>query len=243
MELTIQQISDRLAALELEAEKARAYRDCHNIMSTYSYYHSASRHKEYMGLWAKRDDCTLEMPWGIYDGYDSIYKCYVVDHGSREDMPKERLYGRDAKPMLFMHHLDTTVLVVADDAMTARGAWLSPGHATGPDFEHEDQFKASWQFSKYGVDFIKEDGVWKIWHMRVYPLFKGPVGEDWGKAVPFRMDDYIDSTMKCDRLPSEVPFGFRKGMSYPADQPDPPKAYRTFADVGESFFKELNPKK
>ena len=95
MELTMQQISDRLAALELEAEKARAYRDCHNIMSTYSYYHSASRHREYMELWAKRDDCTLEMPWGIYDGYDSIYKCYVVDHGSREDMPKERLYGRD----------------------------------------------------------------------------------------------------------------------------------------------------
>ena len=72
MELTMQQISDRLAALELESEKARAYRDCHNIMSTYSYYHSASRHREYMELWAKRDDCTLEMPWGIYDGYDSI---------------------------------------------------------------------------------------------------------------------------------------------------------------------------
>lgn len=23
-------------------------------------------------------------------------------------------------------------------------------------------------FKKYGVDFIREDGVWKIWHMHVY---------------------------------------------------------------------------
>lgn len=241
--MNLEQILARLDALELEAEKARAYRDCQNIMSTYSYYHSASRHREYMELWAKRDDCTLEMPWGIYDGYDSIYKCYVVDHGSREDMPPERFSGRDALPVLFMHHLDTTVLEVADDAMTARGAWLSPGHATLPDREHEGEFTAMWQFSKYGVDFIKENGEWKIWHMRIYPLFKGPVGKDWGKADPMRLDDYLDSTLKCDRMPSEPPFGFRKGMGYPADQPDPPKPYKTFADVGESFFGQLNPKK
>ena len=108
--MELKELEQRIAALELEAEKARAYRDCINIMSTYSYYHSASRHREYMELWAKRDDCTLEMPWGIYDVYESIYKCYVVDHGSREDMPPERLSGRDAVPVCFMHHLDTTVL-------------------------------------------------------------------------------------------------------------------------------------
>ena len=41
--MDMKELEQRIAALELEAEKAKAYRDCINIMSTYSYYHSASR--------------------------------------------------------------------------------------------------------------------------------------------------------------------------------------------------------
>ena len=32
-------------------------------------------------------------------------------------------------------------------------------------------------FEKYGVDFIREDGVWKIWHMHVYSDIGWSLGE------------------------------------------------------------------
>ena len=236
MAITLEAMAAEIEELKKEVEKNRAYAACSNLMGRYSYYHSAARQKEYMTLWAKRDDDVLEMPWGIYDGYDSIYKCYVEDHGDRSDWDEKMLHG---PACLFMHHLDTTVLQVSDDGMTARGAWLSPGHSTLPSRDNPGKFEAGWQFSKYGVDFIKEDGVWKIWHMRIYPLFKTPYGVSWGDQPPMDLKDY--PTEQCDRGPSEYPFGFRMDTPYPADQPDPPTPYATFADVGESFFKSLKP--
>lgn len=37
----------------------------------------------------------------------------------------------------------------------------------------------SWLWVRYGVDFIKEAGEWKIWHLQVFPFFKTPFDKRW----------------------------------------------------------------
>jgi hypothetical protein len=34
-------------------------------------------------------------------------------------------------------------------------------------------------YAKYGVDFIKQDGEWKIWHFRCFEVVREPYGMGW----------------------------------------------------------------
>ena len=66
-------------------ERLEAAQACRNLMGKYSYYHTAFRNKEYVELWADRDDCYYRFPFGEYKGIDAIRHCYLVEHGDRSD--------------------------------------------------------------------------------------------------------------------------------------------------------------
>jgi hypothetical protein len=221
---------DVLELLTKKLEKMEACHACRNLMGKYSYYHTASRNREFVELWAKRGDDLLVMPWGEYEGFNGIKACYVEDHGDRSDPAiLERLRGG-----VFMHEMDTEILQVAEDGMTAKGSWLSPGHETYVDREPGGDGKAhaEWAFSKYAVDFIKEDGVWKFWHMRLYPIFKGDYGKSWVDYPQPNPDDFPPSHAT---KPSPKAWAYQTDQLYPANEPPIPMPYKTFADVGITF--------
>lgn len=70
---------------------------------------------------------------------------------------------------LHMHSMFTPVIEIAQDGKTAQGVWDS----FGPNIQTGDS-GTNWLWVKYGVDFIKEDGQWKIWHLQVFPIFNTP---------------------------------------------------------------------
>jgi hypothetical protein len=65
-----------------------------------------------------------------------------------------------------LHSMLTPIIEIAEDGKTAKGVWDS----WGPGVRDGDSDNI-WGWVKYGVDFIKENGDWKIWHMQVYPVF------------------------------------------------------------------------
>lgn len=68
--------------------------------------------------------------------------------------------------VMHVHALLTPVIEVAADGKTAKGVWDS----FGPDILGPDEV-GNWLWIKYAVDFIKEDGAWKIWHLQIYGVF------------------------------------------------------------------------
>jgi hypothetical protein len=59
------------------------------------------------------------------------------------------------------HILPTGVVEVAEDGLTAKGVWYSPGmiiQGSG------SNISGTWIYETYAMDFVKEDGVWRIWH-------------------------------------------------------------------------------
>jgi hypothetical protein len=85
---------------------------------------------------------------------------------------------------LHVHSMLTPVIEVAADGKTAKGVWDS----FGPNISNGNDI-GNWLWVKYGVDFIKEDGAWKIWHMQVYALFNTPYDKSitqsaWERANP-----------------------------------------------------------
>lgn len=222
---------EMLELLTLKLERLEAAEACRNLMGKYSYYHTASRNQEYLDLWAKRDDDLLVMPFGTFTGYEGVKACYLDGHGDRSD-EKTLDFLRGG---VFMHEMDTEVLEVAEDGQTAKGAWLSPGHETYVDRMPGGDGKAhaEWCWGKYAVDFIKDDaGEWKIWHMRLYPLFKCEYGTSWVDAPQPSMEDF--PPMPAAK-PAPKPWVYSPDTLYPANEPPIPMPYHTFDDVGITF--------
>ncbi len=233
--------------LRLGFARMAAAQACRNLMGKYSYLYTAMRHRDYVALWADRDDDLLVMPWGYYKGKEGVVTCYVKDHGDRSDPEVQR--SPIFKGAMMMHAMDTPVVEVAGDGKTARGCWISPGHEScfipdtskNPDWKKGDPItddmlvsSAEWAWSKYQVDFILEDGQWKFWKMRLWPIYK--------------TDFYVSWIDHPDMDPADFPFknytplpkpnwAWSPDSVYPADEPEPPLPYEHYEDLDLAVWK------
>jgi len=77
---------------------------------------------------------------------------------------------------LDFHLLSIPVVEVAEDGMTAKGVWASPGILSEG---QPGQYMTAWIWETYASDFVKEDGVWKSWHRTLSTDFMAPPDESW----------------------------------------------------------------
>ena len=162
-------------SLEERVQRLEDIDEIQKLMSRYSYCHTASLHQETADMFAKNaPDIRAEVndTWGIYEGREGIQRLYVGVHVHSD--------GPDRKGRMFMHTLTTPIIEVAGDGKTAKGLWISPGHETKI---IDGKLQPYWAWCKYGVDFIKEDGEWKFWHVQVYGVFLCPYDKSWVEAV------------------------------------------------------------
>ena len=113
---------------------------------------------------------------------------------------------------------------MAFDGQTAKGLWYVFGETTevyskGP--------KAAWNFGKCAVDFIKEDGQWKIWHMIMFTDIACPLGQNWGTA---KMYEHEGVTPPEPTEPGELYKSFGEDYVF-AINPEMPEPYDTFANT------------
>lgn len=181
-------LENRIAAMEKEIETLKKSNtllkdrnEISNLMSKYMLLHAAFRDEEIIDLWAKREDVHAEYGnVGVYEGYKNV----TDYHRGRPNPPGKWIF----------HALSNEVLEVAGDGKTAKGVWLLSGTESGhgplddknapENFYCKETFDglrvwAHWVWSRYGVDFIKEDGVWKFWHFHNYELLRTPFDENW----------------------------------------------------------------
>lgn len=196
-----QQLAAKIVELEaridnVENDNIRLLRandalEIQNIMSLHEYYHASFRHEEELdAIWAQEaEDVSFEeaLFQARFVGLDMIRAYYVefmknTLFRSATDVIK-MLYPQLADTetelppgLSFLHTLTTPVIEIAEDGKTAKGAWISPGFTTMPTLE---KLEAYWHWDKYGVDFIKEGGRWKIWHFFVGREFTSPYDKSW----------------------------------------------------------------
>ncbi len=151
-----------------EAEKAalRAadIADCNRLMSLHAWYHAAMQNDvELEKIWSNRPDVIWAQQSGYWKGMDHI----------------KQYYGQKATPDTttggyVWHTITSGVVEIAADRQTAKGVWYTPG--LGGKIPGEGKPNAGWMWEKYGVDFVREDGQWKVWHMKVYTDWAAPLG-------------------------------------------------------------------
>lgn len=75
-----------------------------------------------------------------------------------------------------MHMTVDPYIEIAADGRSARSQWLSPG-ITGSDTS------AGWVFGPYYVDYLKENGQWRILHSNLAPIVRTRFGVSWADAT------------------------------------------------------------
>lgn len=225
------------------AQRAADILEIQNVMGKHEYYHAVGKHKEEIDeLWAhKTPGASFEAgDVGRTEGIEAIEEIYVVGNkmrGKQVLQEMRRLFPeiQDVEENEFigttiMHTLTTPVIEVAGDGKTAKGVWVSPGHLTTVS---DGKLQAYWFWERYGVDFVKEDGKWKIWHLRVYTDFLTPYEKSWVENAlnppPPRQE--APGFPKPNRPPTLPAYKEYNPFTVPQYEPRPPEPYRTFDET------------
>lgn len=149
-------------------------REVQNIMGKYSQSYCIKQEGSLPQFWSQREDISLGVNDGYYIGPAAVQGYYAAIAEETRLASKliaarfpQKLAGKTEEELfgvgqLSYRPIDTAVVEVADDLQTAKGLWVVRGlvekiTTAGP--------VSFWDFSYWAVDFILEDGAWKIWHM------------------------------------------------------------------------------
>ena len=164
------------------------------IMGRFTFLNCYRRHTEQFTEWSTNAP-TLTLNNGKYEGYAAV-KGFWVDYNNEQtrwanavmrSLYPEELGGKSDEEIWAVGSntvltVSSPLIEVALDGRTAKGLWHIFGEATEV---FSDGPRASWKMGKCGVDFIREDSVWKIWHMALFFDIDCPLGGNWGTDEPF----------------------------------------------------------
>jgi hypothetical protein len=203
-------------------ERLEAVHEIENLMSRYALYHAACTHDKCLEISAlETPGVSVELPFGVYEGRAGLERLYLGVLGQADRNVAARL-GK-----LHQNTMTTSVIEIAEDGRTAKGVWTCPGHATDG-YGAGGALQGVWRWVKYGCDFAKEPGGWRIWHMRVHGIFGTSFYASWvdgdGSGPP--PPPPFPPEIAPDR-PAAALWQYRTDAVYP-NEPAPPEPYSTF---------------
>jgi hypothetical protein len=168
---TIKKLETRITRTEdIEAVK--------KLMRAYGFYLEHWQEDELIQLFSKRDDVTIEInDSGEFKGPEGVKQCYIFgDHYTA-------YAGQKVAPPEYLHLMVpfSGIVDIAPDGKTAQGRWYGTFHGALP---RGGKLRALIGYGIWEMDYIKEDGIWKIWKLLFCDIFSSPIEDGWVKT-PF----------------------------------------------------------
>ncbi len=213
-------VEEKLSLAERLTAEANDYRDIYNAVSGMMYYLQVQKHREILNLfWSRREDISFSTAKGRAAVEDFFIR--ETDGNKRKKLQIAGTYlGVEAQEEnLGVGDLESRLaanpyIVVAGDRQTARGVWFAP--AIKAELGEDGGLHGRYEQERIGVDFIREDGAWRIWHYNVYPDFTTPVPDD-----VFDDSRYEGRTFDDQGNPNEEHVNFKPDEGRPEGMPEP----------------------
>lgn len=196
------------------------------------------REEELRDLWVTGEEAkktaSFGRNWGYYVGMDAIREYYVESHREKVAALPGSAYGDGC---LFHHPVSTGLVYEAYDGKTARGLWYCISQETLPTSETEAD--ARWYMEKLAIDFLKEDGKWKIWHLVIATDLQSEAGANYMEQAVDLPDGENAAFVEfgTPNLPMRV---HNERYNWLDNYPAPPVPYATF-DESNSYGPEGHP--
>lgn len=214
--MNTENLEKRVKKLEHELERVKSVNEVVKLLSKMQYYHMVNDNDSISKLFAKRADTRLYFgDMGYWIGADAPLK-----GASTFD-------GMSNVGMMALHLMTNPVIEVAGDGKTAKGIFIATG-VVAMNNPKTGKPTGGWEWNRYGIDFIKEDGKWKLWHHHVFPLFNIGWNEDWTEHFTKKKEaPGMPSPIKPDYPPTPADVSFSPNAELPLI-PAPPEPYETF---------------
>lgn len=170
---------NRNLSLEQRLHNAEGVQAVEQYKAIHAYLHGCGYDREEFDLlWYHSDNTTWGHGFGRMIGWDEIYydqawnneRNHTVDTIEWEKTFNEMI-GHDLRSVARSgaHALGSDVIEVADDGMSARSYYLTPGVLVGS-VGFDDIHRGNvYMWERYGSEFIFVNGQWKWFHEQVCP--------------------------------------------------------------------------
>lgn len=207
-----------------------------NVMAKHVYYYNAQKQSEEMdAIWAKAPDVAYGHNGGFKVGQESV-RNYYVGMNDRQRKKKLEIMSKlypDVQNVeenegigdLVMMPVQTPCIEVSGDGKTAKGVWFSQGLNFEVGADGKPVAYSFW--GKIGVDFIKEDGRWKIWHLAGYGDVMWRHDQNWVDSINPPLERTVDEGEFWDKA-KEPPYRSYDAKTLPQYDPKPPEPYDTW---------------
>lgn len=249
LQAELEHLREQVAAATRLARKAADRGELENLFSRYMHLHNAFEDEQIIPLWVR------EGTPGIRARYTNAGRYTTWESVTRYHRGRPAPVGK-----LILHTTTTPVIEVAGDGETAKGVWLMAGTESGltdpevakdsPDFMYSPgevlgkKVWAHWVWCRYAIDFLRQDGEWRIWKLRCYELARAPFEENWVSFGEKNQDAFDLDLMYFGEdgkpvfmPPADEPVQDETHPYSPATvqrlEPAPPAPYDTFTDTFE----------
>jgi len=230
------------------AQRALDMLEVQNTMSKHSYLSVFDHARELKEIWVREDGEFAKTahwtnPQGIQEGIDLIKKNYVTDYMERQKKLLEeinKLYPEiKVSPENYgigswgFNDPTNPVIEIAGDGKTAKGIWNSNGPSLSTSVvDGKLSVHGTWFWRTYAVDFVKEDGKWKIWHMNIVYDISSPLDAEYGMDyTKYKASTGGGSSYLTMNKPNPNPYQPWSPLRIPQNQPRIPEPYYTFSET------------
>jgi len=163
----------------------------------YGYYLDKCLYQEVVDLFSDHPDTFVEFIGGRYRKKEGVHRLYVGRFA------KAFVNGRNGPVHGFLldHAQMQDVIDITGDGTRACGrfrALMSAGTHKSITETHPRGFVQWWEGGLYENEYIKEDGVWKIFKLKYFPFWHADFARGWsnkeiGEFIPFDVKTYPEN--------------------------------------------------
>ena len=189
-------LKERIGQLRADNRERKNYLDrwhdeheIRNLMGRFAIFCSAGQYTRAAKLFSDTDQVYLQQSdVGIYEGRASVAAYFA-------QLERNAVAGS-----LRMMPITSEVIEVADDRETAQGMWFINGLSAIKDIEAPDAPAADlWINDKLAVEFIRENGEWRILRMNINEEMRATYHKSWGEYAEAPEYPAFDRMAQPDR--------------------------------------------
>lgn len=166
--MTVEELEAKVKALENEVQRLKDIEEIKYLQRAYGFYLENWMGEDLADLFVDSPDAVLKIAAGQFVGTENIRTFFR--HGQ-----KDVEHHKSENPE-FRHQVMQLngVVDVAPDGKTAQGRWYGFGANA---FPHEGGVSPNWMGGTYEVDYVKDNGKWKLkvvhWCMAFNATYSG----------------------------------------------------------------------
>ncbi|KAL1601507.1 hypothetical protein SLS60_006422 [Paraconiothyrium brasiliense] len=179
----IEELKQLVQQLQKEVSLVRSQEDVRKLQYTYGYYLDKCLYREVADLFADHPDTCVEFLGGRYNGKEGVERLYIGRFA------KAFVNGRNGPVHGFLldHPQIQGIVDINADGTRAKGRFrsmMSAGTHESIKDTHPRGLVQWWEGGVYENEYIKQDGVWKIFRLRYFPFWHGTFEKGWSHTKP-----------------------------------------------------------